>query len=417
MFSSVIARGAALVLAVAAVSLGMTMPAANAKSLQRPIASSPSILWPTSDVTMLTGVQVGIYGISADSAPVSVGVQDTATGNWYHTDGSWGAEARYSANIVDTAGTWRWMFTPTLAGHFVVSADSGAELQTSSFTVVAQSDPVPPPDTGTLLPPGAPNPYLHSGLGEFVAQCTPGRQANEDPIVSPGNPNFWHLHQFFGNTTTNYLSTYDSLKNQPTTCNPAVDSSAYWIPAVLDDGAPVQPTRITVYYQVSFPQNPAKVQPFPAGLKMVAGNAMARTDQSDSVVQWSCIGSSAISATIPDCGTSNLNLLVQFPDCWDGVNLDTPNHKSHMVYSAGRSCPASHPNLLPSTQYRVEFPVSGAGVTLSSDKPMMGVGQAAPGQSAHGDFINAWNQTTLTQRVTTCLQAARVCNTDGKVIR
>ena len=32
-----------------------------------------------------------------------------------------------------------------------------------------------------------------------------------DPIVDPGNPNSFHLHDFYGNTTTNENSTYDTL--------------------------------------------------------------------------------------------------------------------------------------------------------------------------------------------------------------
>ena len=37
---------------------------------------------------------------------------------------------------------------------------------------------------------------------------------------------------------------------------------------------------------------------------------------------------------------------IMFPQCWDGVNLDSPNHKSHMAYGAGwpdKGCPSTHP--------------------------------------------------------------------------
>lgn len=39
---------------------------------------------------------------------------------------------------------------------------------------------------------------------------------------------------------------------------------------------------------------------------------------------------------------------VNFPSCWDGVNLDSPDHKSHMAFASGGpngggDCPASHP--------------------------------------------------------------------------
>lgn len=40
---------------------------------------------------------------------------------------------------------------------------------------------------------------------------------------------------------------------------------------------------------------------------------------------------------------------VRFPSCWDGVNLDSPDHISHMAYPVNESfesnapCPDSHP--------------------------------------------------------------------------
>jgi hypothetical protein len=39
--------------------------------------------------------------------------------------------------------------------------------------------------------------------------------------------------------------------------------------------------------------------------------------------------------------------------CWDGVNLDSPNHREHVAYpesgtfESGGPCPASHPVRLP----------------------------------------------------------------------
>lgn len=39
---------------------------------------------------------------------------------------------------------------------------------------------------------------------------------------------------------------------------------------------------------------------------------------------------------------------IVFPSCWDGVNLDSEDHKSHMSYPVGGApdsgdCPSSHP--------------------------------------------------------------------------
>jgi hypothetical protein len=45
--------------------------------------------------------------------------------------------------------------------------------------------------------------------------------------------------------------------------------------------------------------------------------------------------------------------------CWDGKNVDTPDHKSHVAYPSSGSfestgpCPASHPVRLPQLMYEV----------------------------------------------------------------
>jgi hypothetical protein len=47
-----------------------------------------------------------------------------------------------------------------------------------------------------------------------------------------------------------------------------------------------------------------------------------------------------------------------FPSCWDGKNLDSPDHKSHMAYSGTGTgglgygaCPATHPIRVPQVMY------------------------------------------------------------------
>jgi hypothetical protein len=420
--------GAALIAALALPAvLG---PAAVASATAASAASAElEIAWPTAGTTLLTGVEVAMHGRVADPA-AEVEVRVTAIDDEHsgHHPGHGGHATTASdwlpASVVDASGHWRLMYTPATAGDHLIEArmdGDDASIVTSGFSVVGDgaTDPTPEPGDGTLLDPAAPNPYEHSGLGEFQASCTPSHRSYHDPIVAPGNPRIWHLHQFFGNETTDLNSTTESLLGQSTTCSPDDDASAYWFPALLKDGEPVDPSRITVYYQAKYPQDPAKVETIPTGLRMIAGSAMARSDQPDTIVQWACIGSAGSSATIPDCGDQPLQMLVQFPECWNGVDLDSPDHKSHMAYANGADCPPSHPVLLPKVEFRVEFPVSGEGVMVSSDLPMpaMGMGQAEPGQSAHADFFNAWNPAALEQRVGDCLRGARVCNTAGAVIR
>jgi hypothetical protein len=198
-----------------------------------------------------------------------------------------------------------------------------------------------------------------------------------------------------------------------TTCKPRQDAAAYWVPTLLDDGTPVAPITAAIYYRVLPPQDPAKVRPFPRGLVMIAGKATATAPQDASVASWTCVGTSVVSPTIPDCGSYTLELRLHFPECWDGVHLDSADHVSHMAYSHGQSCPADHPVLVPQLTFQFQYRVSGPGVNLSSDHSMSGA--AVPGgQTAHGDFINTWDPKALKQRVVGCLHKAIVCASNGK---
>ena len=104
--------------------------------------------------------------------------------------------------------------------------------------------------------------------------------------------------------------------------------------------------------------------------------------------------------------TPSLRLNVRFGDCWDGVNLDSSDHKSHVAYSKysksvdGWVCPKSHPRLLPILRLHVRYPTRGGpDIRLS------------PGDvdAGHADFFNGWDQEKLAQLVHDCLQADVNC--------
>lgn len=52
-----------------------------------------------------------------------------------------------------------------------------------------------------------------------------------------------------------------------------------------------------------------------------------------------------------------------FPSCWDGKNLDSPDHRSHVAYApgsalAGDKCPSTHPVRIPQVMYEIEYDTS-----------------------------------------------------------
>jgi len=238
----------------------------------------------------------------------------------------------------------------------------------------------------------------HRGPAYFAIGCGFSHRNNDDAIVSPGRRGVSHNHTYFGNTTTNASSTTTSLREAgTTTCRLRADTAAYWVPTLFAGDRVVNPLgTIAFYVRRTF----GAIHPFPAGLKVIAGNAAATRPQNLNVANWSCgRGPVAASNAIPTCRDGrSLRLQVNFPNCWNGRSLDSSNHQSHMAYSQDGRCPASHPVPVPGLSLVVKYPgVSGRNAELASG------GQF----SAHADFVNAWDQRTLERLVNRYLNRFR----------
>ena len=244
---------------------------------------------------------------------------------------------------------------------------------------------------------GAPRPVLHGA--NFWVKCYFSHVSSDDPIVYPRHPGWSHSHTFFGNRGTDAFSTPASLRAGKTNCKAKADRAAYWVPTLSFKGQPVRPASIGVYHKM---KTTDVIHPFPAGLRMVAGNSGARRPQDLDITYWTCWMSRGPSSAIPTCPSkplgfdgrlSYLTLHVVFPDCWDGKHLDSRDHHSHMAYSDYGTCPRSHPLQVPGLQYVIAYPIlGGQGVTLSSGSPF----------SAHGDFMNGWDEKALARFVARC---------------
>lgn len=259
--------------------------------------------------------------------------------------------------------------------------------------------------TSDAARPAAPNLRSLQGVN-FIGSCAFSHMAMDDPIVSPRQPGASHDHSFVGNTTTNAFSTLRTLRAGSTTCKRAGETAAYWMPTVLLNGEMVAPQGATIYYRR---KTLAPLKAFPPGFKLIAGDRQATAPQGMRITFWNCGASSMVapSSTVPTCPNTraqSLRLHVNFPNCWDGRRLDSPDHKSHMTYSDRGSCPATHPVALPAISLIFRYATTGGpGVTLSSG------GQ----YSGHADFFNAWRQGTLASLVNGCLNALRHCGRDS----
>lgn len=236
----------------------------------------------------------------------------------------------------------------------------------------------------------------------FVSACRFSHRAPDDPIVYPGRPGASHDHTFVGARTTNAFSTVDSLRASATTCRRVSDTAAYWAPTLLQNGRAVEPVAAQIYYRR---RTLARVRPFPPGLKMIAGDHGASGPQGMRVTFWNCGVASGLPASptvprCPDAAAGSLRLHVSFPDCWDGVSLDSADHRSHMAYSTGGRCPATHPVAVPAISLILRYPTAGgSGVELASGGQLSG----------HADFVNAWKQGALNSLVNRCLNRLRQC--------
>jgi Domain of unknown function (DUF1996) len=177
---------------------------------------------------------------------------------------------------------------------------------------------------------------------------------------------------------------------------------AYWIPTLHLGTTEVAPTGATIYYRRP---TLASVRPFPNGFRMIAGDSMATAPQDKRVTFWSCglAGGVPPSSAVPTCPAARgsfLRLHVRFPSCWNGVDLDSADHKSHLAYAVRGRCPSTHPVALPQITLIYRYPTQGSeGLTLASG------GQF----SAHADFFNAWRPGQLRKLVNGCLNALVHC--------
>ena len=179
------------------------------------------------------------------------------------------------------------------------------------------------------------------GDERFTSVCTPSHTAPDDPIVFPKVPGASHMHQFFGNPATNARSTPRKLRRRPnTTCNLAGDFSGYWVPTLMIDGAAVAPNELRVYYSAKG-RDPSTIEEIPKNLMMLAGDAHPTGSQAPWIATWGCTSTALFFVNnyvpTPSCAIgSALVLAIFFPDCWDGTNLDSADHQSHVAYAISK---------------------------------------------------------------------------------
>ena len=307
--------------------------------------------------------------------------------------------------------------------------------------------------------PVAPN----SWKGILRINCDFSHSSYNDPIVYPDQPDAAHLHRFYGNMDLDETSTTESLftAGQSTCQGNTLNRSAYWIPALLApayepgtavrqrdaDGEPawkVVPAVVggdedahEIFYYSAGVSDLASIQPIPLGLKMIAGNHMGQPgmEQDTSIVRWHCQSWASDEATnprwstsIPECAAPDrLRMDIFFPSCWNGTDLDSADHKSHLAYPVEQSgrqvCPSSHPVPIIRVSFHYAWGVlpdvydpatlSSRGWRLASDGYEASVSTPG-GMSLHGDWFNAWHPEALEAVLEHCIKGGLDCH-DGNL--
>jgi hypothetical protein len=200
----------------------------------------------------------------------------------------------------------------------------------------------------------------------------------------------------------------DARASKCSSCTIKEDRSNYWSPQLyvnFKNGsfAPV-PTvgdatdtsgGMTVYYLQRRGDNATeKLHGFPEGFRMLAGDPFKRSPSDDSAtraISFNCLGANKPETNnIPNYPCpGGLRAQVFFPACWNGKDLDTPDHKSHMSYPVGREyntggCPKEFPVHMISLFYEVLYDTAPFASEWNGDKhPFVFANGDATGYGSH----------------------------------
>mgnify|MGYP000126757296 CR=1 FL=1 len=196
---------------------------------------------------------------------------------------------------------------------------------------------------------------------------------------------------------------------------PDAEPSALPVPSGPDlelpgnTGGIVRPAEVLIEYR----GNPvSKVTPMPRFLRALTGESKPTSrGPGNARNSWTCSGfTDRLSDKYPICPKGSQVLRVHdFPGCWDGVNIDSDNHRSHLSFADATTgaCPTGFvaiPQLRITIAYYIPRDVQFKGQYLLDSFPE----EDHNPFSDHNDFINV-NSEKQMRKIAKCINAGRSC--------
>ncbi|MEV4142346.1 DUF1996 domain-containing protein [Amycolatopsis sp. NPDC049691] len=175
-----------------------------------------------------------------------------------------------------------------------------------------------------------------------------------------------------------------------------------------NDGEIVEPESATLKFIGGGAQN---VVAMPLGLKILYGDAKQSTNgPANARPSWTCTGfEDRLTDLYPICPAgSKVERIHAFPNCWDGKNTDSANHRTHIVFANQQGkCPQGFKNV-PQLQVTLVYDIPQDVQQKGQYKVDAFAQEKHNPRSDHDDFANVMNRKIM-GRLVNCINSGKAC--------